>query len=77
MNAKERKAIEALVQRVEGCRDDLESYRDAEQEKFDNLSDGLQQAESGQQIETVARALDDAYGHLEDAIQALIDAKQA
>lgn len=44
------------------------SRRDAEQEKFENLSEGLQQSEKGQAIEQAAPSLGEAVDSLDSAI---------
>lgn len=44
------------------------SFRDEEQDKFDNLSEGLQQSERGQVIEEAVAELDSALSELEDAV---------
>jgi uncharacterized protein YukE len=46
----------------------LESLRDEEQEAFDNLPEGLQQADRGQSMEAIASALDDAVDTLSSAL---------
>lgn len=50
---------------------ELERLRDDEQEKFDNLLEGLQQTESGQQMEAAAGSLGEAAEHLQSAIDSL------
>lgn len=45
---------------------DLESIRDEEQESFDNLPEGLQASEQGQNSEAAVSALETAIGSLED-----------
>jgi hypothetical protein len=46
----------------------LEPVRDEEKEAFENLTEGLQQTERGQQSEQAADALDNAVSNLEEAI---------
>lgn len=48
----------------------IEELRDEEQEKFDNLPEGLQQAERGQAIEATVQALDNAMEAI-DAVDAV------
>jgi methyl-accepting chemotaxis protein len=45
----------------------IEEMRDEEQEKFDNLSEGLQQSEKGQTFEATISALDTAYDQANNA----------
>lgn len=80
MNKADRKVVsdavsklEALKEQIENIGTDIRALADAEQEKFDNMSDGLQQGEQGQAIETAAQTLDTAAQALEDgnAVEAL------
>ena len=50
---------------------ELQMEADEEQDKFDNLSEGLQQADSGQAIEAAAGSLQEAADALENLIQGL------
>lgn len=75
MNLERRARIEKLIDQVQTAaaelRDfynDLTSLQEEEQEAFDNLPEGLQQAERGQQMEAIASALEDALGTLDSAI---------
>jgi len=96
-------AIDALIEELNGKISDfkeafgdiktaIEELRDEEQEKFDNLSEGLQQSEKGQTLEATVAALDTAIEKCEevdeiedfefsfdtdDAITALDEAKYA
>src|SRR5882757_9591900 len=45
----------------------IEELRDKEQEKFDNLSEGLQASERGQNIEAAVQSLDTAYDAVNNA----------
>jgi phage-related protein len=69
--AKAREEIDALIEDLNGKIADyketfsdaatmIEEIRDEEQEKFDNLSEGLQASEKGQTIEATVSALDTA-----------------
>lgn len=75
MNASDRKAIAklgeeiaALWSKLDDCKSELETLKDDEQEKFDNMSDGLQQGERGQAIEEAAGQLSEAFDALETAV---------
>lgn len=74
MNANDRKRITKLIEelelfngKLEDIKNQIEELRDAEQEKFDNMSDGLQQSDRGQAIEASASYLDEAFGNAEEA----------
>ena len=67
MNATDRKTVaEALaglavmIDTLDNIGAALRDLADAEREKFDNLSEGLQGAQSGQDIEAAAEALEAA-----------------
>lgn len=73
MNQANREVIAKLVgqladlkSQAETIGEELRTLADDEQGKFDNLSEGLQAAESGQAIETAAGILDEAAGYAED-----------
>lgn len=73
MNQQDRAAIAKLQGELEAAKATVETIgaqlrelADAEQEKFDNLNEGLQAAESGQVIERNASTLDEAASAAED-----------
>ena len=69
--AKIETAVEVLRSALETMQElhaTLESLRDEEQEAFDNLPEGLQQADRGQSMEAIASALDDAVDTLSSAL---------
>lgn len=75
MNQDRRAKIEAAVEELRTAMESmqeiyltLESLKDEEQEAFDNLPEGLQQAERGQSMEAIASALDDAVDTLNSAL---------
>ena len=64
-----------MLKTATGSLDDIytffENMRDDEEEKFDNLSEGLQGAESGQKLEAAKDELDNAANAVDDAKRAL------
>lgn len=52
--------LEDLKAQIEAAGQELQALADAEQEKFDNLNEGLQQSEQGQAIEAAAETLGEA-----------------
>ena len=80
MNADRRKKLNALqdllqqtglsaaMDNLKAIRDALEGVRDEEQEAFDNLPEGLQSAERGQDMEAAIEALTEAFETLEGLI---------
>lgn len=83
MNKKDREQVAKLLgelqelnSKVEDIGNQLRDLADAEQGKFDNMSEGLQQAENGQKIEQAAENLSSAAdscesGDLSGAIESL------
>lgn len=72
MNKARRAALNDLRNQIDEVKDTVEQMvetlgglRDEEQEGFDNMSEGLQQSETGQRIEAAADALDNAHTELE------------
>lgn len=67
MNKKDRKEITGIIHDLEDLKEQtleiatrLRDLADAEREKFDNMSEGLQGSEKGQAIETAADSLSEA-----------------
>lgn len=73
MNAKDRKVLSDALDNLRGIEGIISQLADAEQEKFDNMTEGLQQNEKGQAIEAAAQALSDAQASLEAVISELED----
>lgn len=70
MNAQRRKALKAVITKLEDLeslrqeiKEELEDIMDEEQESFDNMPEGLQESDRGQQmqeyISTMEGAIDD------------------
>lgn len=76
MNASTRKKLNDHISTLEAIMAAVEELRDEEQSKYDNLSEGLQQAESGQQLEQAANALDSAYNSAQEAKDYIEEAAQ-
>jgi ABC-type transporter Mla subunit MlaD len=60
--------ITGLVERLESVADDIESARDDEQEYFDNMPEGLQGGDKGQNAEQAISVLDAAADELRQFI---------
>lgn len=71
MNKENRKELEKAAALIEDAREIVERIKDDEQEKFDNLSEGLQQSEKGQKFEETVSALDEVFYHLEEAVDGI------
>lgn len=75
MNADRRKQLDNAILLLEKAKEIIEDVASQEQDSYDNLSEGLQQSERGQQMEAAAEALGNCSSNLEDAISELNDAK--
>jgi len=67
MNAARRKKLSEILSKIEAASADLDAVKEEEQEAFDNLSEGLQQSEQGQNAEAAVQAMDNAMQSLNDA----------
>lgn len=68
MNKDRRKELEKALSLIEDAKGIVECVKDEEQDRFDNLTEGLQAAERGQKMEENCQTLEDAIGQLEEAI---------
>lgn len=75
MNNAQRKELRSLIEDAQRARATLEelnmaiaNIKDQEQEKFDNMPEGLQQSDQGQAIEECAQAMDEQCDNIESAI---------
>ncbi|MFU1569320.1 hypothetical protein [Aeromonas veronii] len=73
MNARDRKAVARLIEKLTELRsqceviaEELTELADMEQEKYDNMSEGLQASERGQAIMEAAENLSNAAGYCEE-----------
>lgn len=67
MNQNDRKELGKVLALLDEARGIIEAIRDGEQDKFDNLSEGLQQTEKGQKFEEAVSALDSALDSIDEA----------
>lgn len=84
MNKARRKEAGAIRGRIEDLQtemasvmEDLGNLRDEEQEGFDNMSEGLQQGETGQRIEAAANYLEEAHDTLDEIDTILVSAMES
>lgn len=68
MNKADRTELTKACALINEAKSIIEQIAEAEQEKFDNLSEGLQASERGQRMEEVAAELQDACGNLDDVL---------
>lgn len=68
MNNKQRKQLKALSEQVEEIKQEVEMIRDDEQEKIDNLPDGLIGSSKEEEYQEAVDALEEVISSLEDVI---------
>lgn len=73
MNKHDRKRLAELIDQIQALVNEVDEIGQSEQEKFDNLTEGLQQSERGQQYQEVADAIESACSDIEDALSNLTD----
>ena len=73
MNNTRRKQLRKAIELMETVSSIIEEMRDEEQECFDNMPEGIQVSERGEQIETNAYDLDEAYESLAEIIDNIND----
>ena len=81
MNAKRRKALAAVITRLEELdsmreeiREQLDAVRDEEQEALDNMPESLQESDRGQQMQEYIDTMENVTGELDLLdIESLID----
>lgn len=71
MNKNDKKELQEAIELLDNAKTIIERIRDSEQEKFENLNEGLQQTERGQQFEENASTLDDIVSEVESAMDNL------
>lgn len=76
MNAAQRKLLEKWSAALEDAHNALDELQQEEQDKYDNLSEGLQASERGQAMEAAANALAEAVSSIEDAMGSIEEAMQ-
>lgn len=73
MNKLRRKQLQEAIELLEKAKEIIELAKDEEQECFDNMPEGIQYSEKGEQIETNASDLDDVFNELESQIDSITD----
>lgn len=76
MNNARRKAIAAIIKKLEDLAEEIEFLKDEEQEAFDNLPESLQSSERGEAMESAAYNLDEAWEGLQSVIETLEEASE-
>ena len=73
MNKARRKWLSTIVESLENAKYEIESVRDEEQDCFDNLPEGIQYSERGDEMEENISTMEDALSNIDDAIEYIND----
>lgn len=73
MNKKDRDELTSIKEHIEVLVEQLRSKGDAEQNKYDNLSEGLQATEQGQRYQECADCIESVCCTIEDALEELVE----
>jgi len=68
MNTKNRKSLQSAIDFLNKAKEIIEEIGKGEQEKFDNLSEGLQETEKGIKLEENAARLEWLVGEVDNII---------
>lgn len=71
MNAKQRKKLQGYVDSLDEIKSNIETMMEEEQEKLDNMPEGLQESERGEAMQEAIDNLENASSSLEEAIDYL------
>ena len=71
MNDTDRKEIEAIVADLASQRDFIEEIGEREQNKFDNLPDGLQATPMGEALEQASERIQEALASFDECVDTL------
>jgi len=71
MNKKDREEVSSIKEQIQGLVDQLREMGYAEQDKFDNLSEGLQASDNGQRYQELADCIDSACSTIESGLEEL------
>ncbi len=74
MNNTIREALKKHQSTLEDIKSALEGFQQEEQDKFDNLPEGLQNGEKGELLQNAATALEESCEELQAAVDALDNA---
>ena len=76
MNQKRRDAIAKLALILDDVKSQVETLLEEEQEYYDNMPEGFQNADKGEAAQSAISALEDAVSNLEDTVGNLEEASQ-
>lgn len=68
MNNKNRKELRKVIEFINDLKDIVTTIQEEEQDKFDNLPEGLQDSETGMNLEEAATTLEEVIANFNEAI---------
>lgn len=71
MNAKDRKKVSEWIDTLIDMKAEIENMQEDQQEKYDNLPEGLQDSEKGEALEEAANTLEEVSDSVDSAIESL------
>ena len=71
MNNERRKRITALTNQLTEIKEEIEALQQEEQDAYDNMPEGIQQSERGDNSEAALGDLEEAAEHCQSAAEAL------
>lgn len=74
MNAARRKSLAELAGKITDLVSEVETFRDEEQEYYDNMPENMQGGDKGQAAESAVAALDEASNSLNEAVSQIEEA---
>lgn len=77
MNAARRKRLEKVISTLENMLDEIDNVKNEEMEAFENLPEGLQESERGEQMRDNAYNLDMAWNDLDNVIEQIREVVEA
>lgn len=75
MNTERRKELDKAIGFIEEAKAILEQCREAEQDAYDNMPEGLQSGDKGDKAQSAISAMEEAESNLESAIDSIGSAK--
>lgn len=74
MNKDRRARIQALLNKLEDIKEDIDFIKDEEQEYYDNMPENFQMGEKGDKAQEAIDNLDYAYSSIEEVVEYLEEA---
>lgn len=68
MNIKTRRELEKVIEIINDLKDIVSNIQEDEQSKFDNLPEGLQDSETGMNLEEAANTLEEVLGNFDEVV---------